>query len=355
MLFADASFVTAVQAPPAAIPPRPALTQELRPGARVFGRVTDLSTGKPIRGALVQQAESLANAFTDSDGRFDLMLDADGVQAVQVSAGGYATRRLDVAGGGRLTVSLEALRHDVTARPAVPMQLLPSSSAEQAPLNSGISAAYRLRTQTITQGGASISGAVTNEFRLGLRLRLAPWLFEGEGGHYQSAIELPTLTSAQNPAFRPSAWQAGLRAGYLWRFSEDLEAAVQGGYRYRNVAPNNNDIPYTGTGLDVTQTQHAFGPVGVVGWKPFGGNLVLEGALGIYPLMIAYGENGVGPLAGSNLLDGRLGVAYEVTTGLRAGLQYQHEAWRGVGADVSHVYSVQLHYTPAGLPQGEGR
>jgi hypothetical protein len=43
---------------------------------------------------------------------------------------------------------------------------------------------------------------------------------------------------------------------------------------------------------------------------------------------------------------------YEVLPGLRAGVGYQFETWRGTGTDTSGVYSVILHYTPGGLPRG---
>ena len=71
--------------------------------------------------------------------------------------------------------------------------------------------------------------------------------------------------------------------------------------------------------------------------------------------MFATAEDGQQPLAGSFALDGRVGAWYELVGGLRAGVQYQYEAWRGLGADVSSVWSFQLHYVPGGLPTGDGR
>lgn len=336
-----------------AVPPRPAPPADvMTTDKRLLGRVTDAKTGKPLVGALVQQVDAVAVGFTGKDGHYALTIDSLGADAVLVSAPGYMSRRVAYAPGRRLDVALTRQASYTPTRAASPPPMLPASAAETAPFNSGIRFLYALRSQTQSQNGTSVAGNVSNEFALGGRLRLRPWLAEAELGHYQSHVDLPNVASAQNPAFKPSTWQAGLRGGYFVALRPELEVALLAGYRYRNVAPNNNGIPYTGTGLDATQTQHAFGPVAAVAWKPGGRQVVLEGSLGYYPLVFAHADNGTPPLAGSNALDARALAAYEIVPGLRAGLGYQYEAWRGTGSDVSSVYSIQIQYTPGGMPKG---
>jgi hypothetical protein len=95
------------------------------------------------------------------------------------------------------------------------------------------------------------------------------------------------------------------------------------------------------------------GGVAAAAWKPGAGRVVLEGALGLYPLVFANSDDArVAPFAGSLGADARAAALYEVMPGLRAGLGYQFETWRGTGSDTSSVFSVLLHYTPGGLPRG---
>lgn len=318
---------------------------------RVGGRVSDGKTHRPIAGVLVTQPGEVASAFTDKNGRYTIYLDPEGESVLVFSAAGYETRRLALQASTTLNTTLAPVSAFVPAAPFI-KPVAAFSPSDLAPLNSGVSFSYRFFHQSLGEATTQISGNVTNDFRLGARFRYRPWLFDAEAGHYQSHIDLPQLSPTENPAFRPSTWMAGVRFGYFWTLDPNLEAALMAGYRYRNVVPNNNNIPYTGTDLDFTQSAHAFGPVGDVAWKPWGGNIFLDGQLGLYPLVIASASAPGQPFAGSALLDAQLQAGYQVMPGLRAYAGYEYEGWFGNGNDQSHIFAVGVKYTPAGLPRG---
>jgi outer membrane cobalamin receptor len=79
--------------------------------AEITGRVTDARSGKAIQGVEVSCRDSSQSVRTDSDGRFDLHLDADGC-TLQISAAGYRPATLPVTGSTALDVMLAP---DVTA------------------------------------------------------------------------------------------------------------------------------------------------------------------------------------------------------------------------------------------------
>jgi hypothetical protein len=134
--------------------------------------------------------------------------------------------------------------------------------------------------------------------------------------------------------------------------SSDLESAVGLGYRWSNTVPNNNNIRYTGSGIDFEQTRQALGAVGTVAYRPGRGPWHFEGSLGLYPLVFGSAKDPGTPFASSFLTDARAIVGYEVVRGLRLGVGYQFDDWRGNGADSAHLFSLNAQYTPGGLPKG---
>lgn len=328
--------------------PPPAIVVQAPVSATVTGVVRDAESGRAISGALVQQSGSVTSTFTGEDGRFRLLLDRRGAPSLQVTAVGYEAATVPV--GQDLAIALQPVRGFLPVAPIGPTTPLGSSALDKKPLNSGVIFGYRLRHQTATSGAASISGFANNDFKLGARFRWSPWLVEGEGMHWETPIDVTGLPREENPAFSPSAWAFGARAGRIFPFGEHLEAAAMLGYRYQSVVPNNNDIPYTGSALDFEQTRHAFGPVGTVAWRPAAGPWHLEGSLGLYPLVVASARTPGTPYAGSFLTDLRGTLGYEIVPGMRAGLGYGFQDWRGNGADSAHLFQVLIHYTPGGVP-----
>lgn len=319
------------------------------------GTVTHAQTGEPIAGALVQQEGSVTSAFSNGAGAFRLLLERTGGRHMTISAVGFESRTLPIGTGKNLAVALTPISGFVPPTPD--LVLAPASGApsraETAPLNSGVSFAYRLRSSSLSAGGASMGGFANNDFRLGARFRLRPWLFEAEGAHFQYPVDVAGLGREENPAFSPSVWQLGARVGYLFPLGEDLETALALGYRYNNTAPNNSEIPFTGSPLDFELTRHAAGLVGTAAWRPNRGPWHFEGQAGLYPLVFAWSDAPGVPYGASFLTDLRATAGYEVVRGLRMGLGYQLEDWRGgAGAESAHLLSVNLHYTPGGVPTG---
>jgi hypothetical protein len=318
------------------------------------GVVADAATGAPIAGALVQQEGSVTSAFTKEDGTFRLLLDKTGQATLSVSAVGYETFRLPIGNGQGLSAKLAAVSGFVPAE-AAPNAETTAAGAEAAPIDSGVTVAYRLRRQAVETGGAGYSGLANNDFRVGARFRLRPWLFEAEGAHYQTPVDLAGLSREENPAFSPSTWQAGARVGRIFALSNDLETAASLAYRWSNTSPNNNAIRFTGSDLDVEQTRHAVGLSGLAAWRPNRGPWQAEASLGLYPLVIGTAKAPGAPFANSFLTDARAGVGYEIIRGMRVGVGYQFEDWRGNGSDSSHMLLLNVHYQPGGIPKGDER
>jgi hypothetical protein len=60
---------------------------------------------------------------------------------------------------------------------------------------------------------------------------------------------------------------------------------------------------------------------------------------------VAYGSSFLTDLRGT--------VGYEIVRGMRLGLGYQLEDWRGgAGSESAHLLSINVHYTPGGVPAG---
>ena len=320
--------------------------------ATATGVVVEAGTGAVIPGAFVQQEGGVTSAFTTANGAFRVLLEPQGQPRLVVSHVGFETAMIPVGTGLGLRVTLKPIRGFVPPSEARGSERATSAN-ERVPLNTGVIFAYRLRQQSLTAGSASVTGLVNNDFRLGTRVRWYPWLAEAEGAHYQFPVDVPGLGRDENPAFSPSTWQAGARLGRLWSLRPDLEGALGVGYRYTNTVPNNRDVPFTGSAIDHEQTRHAGGVTGTVGWRRGGGPWQAEGHLGLYPLTMASAKAPGAPYGGSFLTDLRAGVGYEVMRGLRLGVGYQLEDWRGgAGADSSHILSLNMQYTPGGIPQG---
>lgn len=316
------------------------------------GLVVEAGTGAPVPGAYVQQEGGITSAFTGADGAFRVLLEPQGQPRLVITRVGFETAAVPVGTGTGLRVALKPIAGFVPPSEARG-DARATSPAERAPLNTGVLFAYRLRQQSLAAGTGGVTGLVNNDFRIGARVRWFPWLVEAEGAHYQFPVDVPGLGRDENPAFSPSTWQAGARLGRLWSFGPGLEGALGLGYRYTNTVPNNRDIPYTGSPIDHEQTRHAVGATGTVGWRPGGGPWQVEGHLGLHPLVSAWARSPGAPYGGSFLTDARAGVGYEAMRGLRVGLGYQLEDWRGgPGADSSHILSVNMQYTPGGIPQG---
>lgn len=316
------------------------------------GTVVDAATGAPLAGALVQQEGSVTSAFTRADGSFRLLLDRAGRATLTVSAVGYEAVTLPVGNGQNLSAKLTIVSGFVPAEEGLPGETV-RPSVETAPLDSGITVAYRLRRQAVETGGASYSGFANNDFRAGARLRLMPWLFEAEGAHFQTPVDLAGLSREENPAFSPSTWQAGVRAGRVFPLSSDLETAASVAYRWSNTTPNNNNIRFTGSDIDVEQTRHAAGLSGALAWRPNRGPWQAEASLGLYPLVFGSAKAPGAAFASSFLTDARASVGYEIIRGMRVGVGYQLEDWRGNGADNSHMLLLNVHYQPGGIPKGD--
>jgi hypothetical protein len=139
---------------------------------------------------------------------------------------------------------------------------------------------------------------------------------------------------------------------YILPLKSDLETAVGLGYRWSNTVPNNSDIRYTGSGIDFEQTRHALGAVGTVAYRPGRGPWHFEGSLGLYPLVFGTSKAPGTPFASSFLSDLRGVVGYEITPGLRLGVGGQWDQWAGNGSIGAQMLSLQIHYTPGGLPKG---
>lgn len=336
---------------PAAAPAAPAILP-----AMVEGRVIDRQSGEPVAGVLVQQDGAVTSAFTQADGGFRLLLERGGVPTLRVSAVGYEPQEQALAAGqGPLLFRLSPLAGFVPASPMLPSAPMGQSAVETAPLNTGLIFAYRMREQVVSAGAAGYRGLVSNDYRIGMRFRLRPLLLEGEGAHHEVPMEVSGLDKGTARVFQPSTWQAGARVGLLTPvFHPDLELALLGGYRWTNTVPNNGDVPYTGSDLDWEQTRHAMGGVALAAWRPLRGRFHVEASYGMYPWVYGSADAPGKPFANSQLTDLRGLVGFEVVPGMRLGVGYQEDRWLGAGTDVdaARILSLQVHYTPGGVPRG---
>lgn len=360
-LFLTLAAATAVAALPPRAPaaPEPPVAAQAQPAPAMpvtaEGRVVDAISGEPISGVLVQQDGAVTSAFTQADGSFRLQLERSGSRSLQISGIGFETKLVAVDTGKNLLVRVQGLTGFVPASPMLPTAPLGQSAVETAPLNTGMIFAYRLRQATVQSGLANYSGLVSNDYRLGLRFRLRPLLLEAEGAHYEVPVDVNGLDKTSTAVFRPSTWQAGARVGLLAPvFHPDLELALSGGYRWTNTVPNNADVPYTGSDIDWEQTRHAVGPVATLAWRPARGRFHLEGSYGYYPWTFGSAEAPGKPFANALLSDARALVGFEVVPGMRLGLGYQDERWSGLASDqdAARMLSLQVHYTPGGMPKG---
>ncbi|MDB5100466.1 MAG: hypothetical protein JWM80_4887 [Cyanobacteria bacterium RYN_339] len=323
----------------------------------VTGVVRDAQSKEPIGGALIQQEGSVTSVFTQPDGHFRLLMDRTGGGAITVSAVGYENVSTAVGAGKDLDLKLKSVSGFLPNAPLAPLTPVGMSAAETAPLNSGLVFAYSLRNVNAAAPGSNgsastITGWSNNDFRLGARVRWKPWLVEVEGSHYEVPADVAGLRKEDNPAFKPSTWQAGARLGAIWSVTSDLEGALLGAYRWSNTVPNNSRIPYTGSDLDFEQTRHALGGVALAAWRPGRGRWHLEGSAGYYPLVYAIADSPGTPIAGSSLLEARAILGYEIMPGLRLGLGGGLERWSGTGQDQSVRVTLGVHYTPGGVPKG---
>jgi hypothetical protein len=268
------------------------------------------------------------------------------------TASGY--ERLTVPAARSLKVKLVPLDAVTPDRaPALKPEYDPNAPTQTPPaLASAVRFAYRARYETASAGNASIAGGGNNDYRIGLRYRWSPWLLAADGAHVQIPVEVAGVPRGQNPAMSPSTYEAGVRAAYVWPLRGPWEAAAGLGYRYRNITPNNKDVPYTGSDLDFEQTRHALGLVGILGWRPATSPWSLELGAQAYPLAYAWAKDPGQPYAGQFGAEGYAGVAYEIVNGLRLGLDYRVEYWKGSGQDVSHILGLQFQYTPSGMMKG---
>lgn len=314
------------------------------------GQVVDAKTGSPLSGVLVQQEDGLNAVFTRADGRFSLPIDPAGSKKLVLTASGY--ERASASAGTGLKVSLSPIAAYVPeVRPA---DANPGQPAyERAPLHSQLTLAYRLGYVNRSLNNASLAGFSNNDFALAGRYRFSRFLFDAEGSHQETPVDMAGLSREDNPAFIPSVWQVGARAGYFWPLGKTVEVGAQLGYHYLTYAPNNGDIRYTGTDFDVEHSRHAFGPVGVVAWRPNDGPWRFEGLVGLYPLVFGSAKAPGSPAASSFLGEVRAQANYEVARGVELGLGYQHTSWVGNGYDGGHLLSLHMNYTPGGLPGGE--
>jgi hypothetical protein len=315
------------------------------------GTVVDANTGHPVAAVFVQQEGGLASAFTSAEGGFKLTLDGPSGAKLTFTATGYERQTLPAGKGMRVKlVPLAALTPEKA--PTLKPEYDPNAPVGPVPaLASAVQLAYRLRYETASAGSASIAGGGNNDYRIGLRYRWSPWLLEADGAHFQVPVDVAGLPREQNPALNPSTYEAGARLGYVWPMG-NLEPAVGLAYRYRNTVPNNKDIPYTGTDLDFEQTRHALGLSGILGWRPATGPWSAEAGAQVYPLVYAWAKDPGQPFAGSFGAEGYAGVAYEIVNGLRLGLNYRVEYWKGSGQDLSHILALQFQYTPSGMMKG---
>jgi hypothetical protein len=319
--------------------------------ASADGTVLDARSGRPVAAVFVQQEGGLASAFTGPEGGFKLTLDNPKDAKLTFTATGYERQTLPAGHAMRVKLMpLDALTPETA--PTLKPEYDPNAPIQAPPaLASAVQLSYRVRFETASFNNASIAGGGNNDYRLGLRYRWSPWLLEADGAHVQIPVDVAGLPREQNPAMNPSTYEAGARAAYVWPMGA-WESALGLGYRYRNTVPNNKDVPYTGTDLDFEQTRHALGLVGLVGWRPAAGPWSAEAGLQAYPLVYAWAKDPGQPYAGSFGAEGYAGVAYEIVNGLRLGLTYRLEYWRGSGQDTAHLLGLQLQYTPSGMMRG---
>lgn len=322
----------------------------------VEGWVRDAATGAPISGALVQQQGGVASTFSGRDGRFRLTLEAALGRQVTFSAVGYDDQSHLLEAGRPAIVQLRVAAGFIPAAPPSQVGPVGQSPAEVAPLHSQVSFGYRLRQNDWMAPGAggtsaSVSGLSNNDFRLGMRLRLRPYLIEAEGMHTEMPVEVPGLRREDNPAFKASSWGAALRGGFLFPFHPDLEGSLLGAYRWSNTVPNNNDVRYTGSPIDFEQSRHALGAQANLAWRPGRGRFQAELGAGYYPFLLATtGLNG-SPYAERSLTELRTLAGYEVVGGLRLGLSYHYDRYDGTGRDAAHMVGLVATYTPGGVPR----
>lgn len=350
-----ATPIAPVPTPSLAATPAPATPARLP--ATANGVIRDAVTGDPIAGALVQQEGSITSVFTQPDGHFRLMLERNGSSQVTVAATGFEDQKVAIGDGKALDVRLHEISGFLPAAPLVPLVPVGLSAAETAPLNSGLMFTYGLRNNALNAPGgnganASITGWSNNDFRLGARFRWKPWLLEAEGEHFEEPVDLAGIAKADNPAFKPSTYQAGARVGLFTGLGPDLEVAAMAAYRWTNTVPNNNDIPFTGSNLDFEQTRHALGGELLGAWRPGRGRWHLELGGGYYPLVYAFADSPGTPFAQNNLVDAHAILGYELTPGFRLGVGGVLERWSGTGDDQAVKLIVGAHYTPGGVPKG---
>lgn len=339
---------------PSASPPPVAAS---RAPATATGVVRDAATGDPISGALVQQEGSVTSVFTGIDGTFRLLLDKTGGNKLTISAMGYEDTSLPVGSGTRLAARLQPVSGFMPVAPLAPLVPVGLSPAETAPLNSGIIFTYGLRNNYVSapgSGGAAgtISGWSNNDFRLGLRFRWKPWLLEADGTHFEQPMDLAGLRKEDNPAFKPSTWQAGARAGVMASLGANVEVAALAAYRWTDTVPNNLGVPYTGSAMDFEQTRHAIGGELLAAFRPGRGRWHFELGGGYYPLVYGFADSPGQPFADGNLIDAHAILGYEVMPGLRVGLGTALERYSDPGMDQGLKLTLGMHYTPGGVPKG---
>lgn len=344
---------------PSAAPSPAAVVEPARPAlpAVATGLVRDAVSGEPLAGALVQQEGSVTSVFTQADGKFRILLDKTGGANLAVSALGFEGVSVAIGDGKDLQVKLAGVQGFMPAAPLMPLAPIGLSNAETAPLNSGLVFAYSMRNNAVSVPGAAgtpatIGGWSNNDFRLGARVRLRPWLVEAEGAHVEQPVSVAGLRTEENPAFKPSTWQAGARLGAFWAINRDLEAGVLGAYRWSNTVPNNNRVPYTGSDMDFEQTRHALGGYALAAWRPGRGRWHFELGGGYYPYVYAVADSPGQTFAQTSLVEARALLGYEFMPGFRFGLGGGLERWSGRGEDQALRLTAGIHYTPGGVPKG---
>ena len=324
--------------------------------APVAGVVRDAETGRPLADVFVQQVDGLRATFSGPDGRFTLALDADGARALAFTLAGRRALVVPAPGPGAAPLEIRLARLSAGAVATAPAAAAPAAGPDERPFGSQVMLALGGLMTRQADGAAVLAGTSLADLRGRARLRTGGWLLEGDGGHWRTPVDVAGLDRSLNPAFTPSTWDAGARAAWVAPLATGLEAALGAGYRYRNTVPNNGDVPYTGNGTDFEQTRHALGPALGLAWRP-APRWALEVNGAWYPQVVAWAKAPGRPFAAGQGLVGDASLAYELAPGLRLGLRYQAEDWRGEGQARADALAVQVQIVPpaqAGSPAPEG-
>ncbi len=312
---------------------------------RTAGRVVG-EKGQPLSQVFVQQQGSLATAFTDEQGRFTIVLDANGRRAVELSAVGYQSKIVPVDALNR-PVQLELIpTYQPTYTPVVPERVTPRIPL----MDTQVGIAYQLQNLRLSQGSQAVEGWIDNALFGHGQLRAGNALIGLEASRYKVPMTLPNTTTSSSVA-TPEVTDVKLRGGLVFS-NPIMEIAPSLSVFQQNVTAGNSGVPYSGTVLDFTHTRRGVGLVipGIVSLGRF--ELLGEGAW--YPWTTTTLQNAPYGVGSPQRVDLKAGIGFRVTPVVRAELSYATQRWSNGGfQETSDIWGLGVTYRPERTEEGK--